>query len=157
MDLPITAIATVQEILPSFTNIVILGLISSPFSWAQVRQSSQAEVAVLSYFLTLITVISDYWNFWKYVMLMNGCFHSFMTEFDSSLPMGGAQPAANTSNTPAPDFKVSFLSWRFSFEASSAQEITSRLVPLRSCTQQCFAYFLLTPHPKESPTSDFPL
>jgi hypothetical protein len=40
---------------------------------------------------------------------MNSCIHSFMTEFDSSLPMGGAQPAANTSNTPAPDFKVSSL------------------------------------------------
>ncbi len=42
-------------------------------------------------------------------MLMNSRIHSFMTEFDSSLPMGGAQPAANTSNTPAPDFKVSSL------------------------------------------------
>jgi hypothetical protein len=42
-------------------------------------------------------------------MLTYSCIHSFMTEFDSSLPMGGAQPAANTSNTPAPDFKASSL------------------------------------------------
>ncbi len=54
IQLPITATATVQEIFPSFIDIVILVLIISLLSRTQVRQSSKAEVAVLSYFLTLI-------------------------------------------------------------------------------------------------------